>query len=344
MALHEAFLKAIAAEELSEQESYDAMMELMGGGAAPELIAGFVVAMRAKRETVGEITGFARAMRARSIQIHPRVKGRLVDTCGTGGAPRKSFNISTASAFVAASAGVPIAKHGNRSVTRPSGSADVLQALGAVIQLQPAAVERLVEDVGIGFLLAPAFHPAVKNAAPTRNALQIRTVFNVLGPLTNPAGAKGQVLGVFDPGLVEPLAQVLLRLGCEHALVVHGDGMDEATLSGPTVAAEVRGGNVRRLTLNGADYGYPLHDPSGWAPLPPAESAMEVRRLLAGGARGPRRDVVEFNAGLAIHVGGRAATIEAGVARARELLDSEAPGKKLDEFVAATKRTQVVPS
>lgn len=339
--LREAFKTVMSGEDLSEKEAYEAMMELMGGSAPAELIAGFIVVMRYKRETIPEITGFARAMRARSIRIEPKVKGRLIDTCGTGGARVKSFNISTAAAFVAAAAGVPVAKHGNKSVTRPSGSADVLGALGANLNVPPAAVQAIIEDVGIGFLLAPNFHPAMKNAAPTRNALQIRTVFNVLGPLTNPAGATGQVLGVFDEDHVEPMAQVLQRLGSDHALVLHGEGMDEATLGGVTQVCEVRNGWVRRYALDGADHGYARQDPAGWGTLPPAESAREVRTILGGKARGPRRDIVEYNAGLAIYIGDRAKTPEDGFRKAREVLETDAALKKLDAFVAATKRTEV---
>jgi anthranilate phosphoribosyltransferase len=341
MALLEAFKKVMAGQSLTEDEAFQAMMELMSGEASPELISGFVVVMRYKRETIPEITGFARAMRQRAIRIQPKVKGRLIDTCGTGGASVKSFNISTASAFVACAAGIPVAKHGNKSITRPSGSADVLSALGVNMQLPPREVEGVIERVGVGFLLAPNFHPAMKNAGPTRNALQIRTVFNVLGPLTNPAGAKGQVLGVFDEDHVEPMAQVLQRLGAEHALVVHGEGMDEANLAGTTQICEVRDGWVRRYAIKGIDYGYPKYTTADWSPLPPAESAKEVRRILGGKARGARRDIVEYNAGLAIYIGDKAKSIEDGIKRAREILETDLALKKLDEFTAATKRIEV---
>lgn len=341
MALLEAFQRVMRREDLGEAEAREAMLELMGGAAAPELVAGFIVAMRFKGETVPELTGFARAMREKSIRIAPQVRGRLVDTCGTGGAPVKSFNVSTAAAFVASAAGVPVAKHGNRSVTRPSGSADVLTALGARIQLPPAQVQSIIEKVGVGFLLAPAFHPAVKNAAPTRQALQIRTVFNLLGPLTNPAGAQGQVLGVFSRDHVEPLAHVLARLGTEHALVLHGNGLDEATLDGETLLAEVKDGAVRTRILRAEALGYARAAPKEWAPLPPDESAAQIRSILGGKGRGPRRDLIELNAGLALYVGAKAATVEQGVARAREILQDDAALKKLDEFVAATQRTEV---
>jgi anthranilate phosphoribosyltransferase len=341
MTLLDAFKNVMAGRNLSEEEAYEAMMELMSGSAPAELIAGFVVVMRYKRESIPEITGFARAMRQRAIRIQPKVQGRLVDTCGTGGATVKSFNISTASAFVAAAAGVPLAKHGNKSVTRPSGSADVLGALGVNLQLPPQNVAHVIETVGIGFLLAPNFHPAMKNAGPTRNALHIRTVFNVLGPLTNPAGAQGQVLGVFDEEHVELMAQVLQRLGVQHALVVHGEGMDEANLAGITQVCEVKDGWLKRYTLNGADFGYPKYDPKDWGPLSPADSAKQVRTILAGKAKGARRDIVEYNAGLAIYIGGKTKSIQDGMKRAREVLDTDAALAKLDEFVAATKRIEV---
>lgn len=337
MTLHDAFKHVMAGGTLTEEEAYTAMRELMGGTAPPELISGFIVVMRYKTETVPEITGFARAMREWSIKIRPNVKGRLVDTCGTGGAPVKCFNISTASAFVAAAAGVPIAKHGNKSVTRPSGSADVLAALGTNLQVPPPRVEKIIEEVGIGFLLAPAFHPSMKNAAPTRNALQIRTVFNLLGPLTNPAGAKGQVVGVHDPAYVEPLANVLLRLGTEHALVVHGAGMDEATLAGPTRTAEVRDGKVSRRDFSPKDLGFAIRRPDEYAALSPTESAKAIRTILSGGARGARREIIEYNAGLAIYVGGKANDMQEGMARANEILETDAGANKLDQFITATR-------
>lgn len=342
MSLHESFRKVMAGEDLTEDEAYDAMTELMSGEAAPELIAGFIVVMRYKQETIDEITGFARAMRSRAVRIQPRVPGRLIDTCGTGGATVKAFNVSTAGAFVAAAAGAHVAKHGNRSVTRPSGSADVLAALGVRTGIPAQRMVRVIEQTGVGFLLAPNFHPAMKNAAPTRNALQIRTVFNVLGPLTNPAGAKGQVLGVFDEAHVESMAQVLGRLGAEHALVLHGDGMDEANPASVTKVCEVKDGWVRRYSLDGAAFGYPRHDPAAWGPLPPADSAREIRRILMGKASGPRRDIVEYNAGFAIYVAGLTSTIGAGIEKARDILQTDEAAKKLDEFVRATVREEVV--
>lgn len=341
MTLLEAFKIVMQHGDLTEEQARDAMLEIMSGAATPELIAGFVAVMRYKRETVAEITGFARAMRLKGVRIEPKVAGRLIDTCGTGGAAVKAFNISTASAFVAAAAGVPVAKHGNKSVTRPSGSADVLAALGANLQVSAPRVQEIIETVGVGFLLAPSFHPAIKNAMPTRTAFHVRTVFNILGPLNNPAGAKGQVLGVFAEEHVEPMAQVLGRLGTEHALVLHGEGMDEANLAGSTTVCEVREGRVRRFTIRGKDYGYPAYEASAWGPLAPDESAKEIRRILGGKAPGARRDIVEYNAGLGIYVGGKATSIEVGVKRAREILDTGAALAKLDEFISATRAKEV---
>jgi anthranilate phosphoribosyltransferase len=220
--------KLIVGVDLSEGEAEDTMKSIMSGEATPSQIASFLTALRVKGETVDEITAFARVMRQFSVKISPRVSGTLVDTCGTGGDKIKTFNISTAAMFVAAGAGVPIAKHGNRSVTSKAGSADVVEAIGVKIDLPEEGVKRCIEEVGIGFMFAPRFHPAMKHAAPVRKEMGIRTVFNILGPLTNPAGARAQLMGVYDASLTEKLATVLDRLGCERAMVTHGlDGLDE---------------------------------------------------------------------------------------------------------------------
>jgi anthranilate phosphoribosyltransferase len=319
---------------LTEREAHEAMQDLMSGNASPELIAGFLAALRVKGETTDEITGFARAMRERSLRIEPRVTGRLTDTCSTGGAPVKAFNIGTTAAFVAAADHVPVAKHGNRSFNRPSGSADVLEALGAALTLTPAQVQGVLEETGIAFLFSPQFHPAMKHAAGPRKTLGVRTVFNLLGPICNPAGAKAQVLGVFDEHWVEPLAHALARLGAHHALVLHAQGSDEASLHFPTHIAETRDGSVRTLTLRGADLGLPDYRPEDYGPLPPDASAAELRRILEGGD-GPRAAAVQLAAGLALYV---AASPQRGVDRAGEVLRSGAGAAKLDEFIAATQR------
>lgn len=337
-------LKAcVERHDLDEKGAYEAMKELMSGSAPAELIAGFLAALRVKGETVPEITGFARAMREASIRIHPKVKGRLIDTCSTGGAAVKTFNVGTTAAFVAAADGAFVAKHGNRSFNRPSGSADVLEALGADLKVPPAGVERLIETVGLGFLFSPNFHPAMKHAASARKTLGVRTVFNLLGPISNPAGAQGQVLGVYEAKWVEPIAQVLLRLGCEHALVLHSEGSDEPSLTGTTRVAEVKDGSVRLHELRAAQFGLAAAPAATYGPLPPADAATEARRILGGGS-GPRADVVRYAAGLALYVAGRSPTIEKGVARAQEVLASKAAATKLDEFVAATRREGVTPA
>jgi anthranilate phosphoribosyltransferase len=337
-ALLDAFRLVIERRGLSDAQAHEAMKELMSGTATPELIGGFLAALRVKGETIEEITGFARAMREASIRIRPRVRGRLIDTCSTGGAAVKTFNLGTTAAFVAAADGVPVAKHGNRSFNRPSGSADLLEALGANLALPPPQVQAVIEEVGIGFLFSPNFHPAMKHAAPARKNLGVRTVFNLLGPICNPAGAQGQVLGVYDAAWVEPLAQALQRLGTEHAIVLHAQGSDEPSLHVPTQVAEVKDGTVRRRELRASELGLPDHTAEEVGPLAPAESARRARHILGGGD-GPRAAAVTFNAGLALYVGGHARSVEAGVVRARELLSDRSPLAKLDEFVEATRRT-----
>jgi len=335
--LLDALKLCIERRSLNEREAYDAMKELMSGTAPTELIAGYLAALRVKGETVEEITGFARAMREASLRIAPRVPGRLIDTCSTGGAPVKTFNLGTTAAFVAAADGVPVAKHGNRSFNRPSGSADILEALGAKLDLGPPQVQAVIEEVGIGFLFSPNFHPAMKHAASARKMLGVRTVFNLLGPISNPADAKGQVLGVFDGAWVEPIAQALKRLGTEHAMVLHAQGSDEPSLHVPTQVVEVRDGTIRRLELRAGDLGLPDHPADAIGPLPPAAAAAEARRILAGGP-GPRAAAVSYNAGLALYVGGHANSPRAGIERAQNLLTDRSPVAKLDEFVQATRR------
>ncbi len=302
----------------TQDEAYALMSTIMEGKADTAQLGALLMGLRVRGETVDEITGFARAMREKSHRITVHREGRLIDTCGTGGAPTKTFNVSTASAFVAAGAGAMVAKHGNRSVTSPCGSADVLEALGADLARTPAEVARIVEKVGVGFLFAPGFHPAMKHAIPARKALGVRTVFNVLGPLTNPAGADAQVMGVFDPGLVTPLAQVLANLGTQEAMVVHGGGgLDEVSTLGPTQVAHARGKEVRI------------------AGLPPPQAAAEMLRIL-GGAASPRADLVALNAACALVVAGLAHDVRHGLDQARGSIDSGAAKDKLAAYVAAT--------
>lgn len=336
--MKDALQKLVDRRDLTEDEAYAAMDTVMSGQATPPQIAGFLVALRMKGETVPEIVGFARAMRDKGVRIAPRVKGRLTDTCGTGGAPVKTFNVSTTAAFVAAGAGVPVAKHGNRGVTSPCGSADVLEALGARLDLAPEKVKEVIEKTGVGFLFAPAFHPAMKHAVPVRKDLGVRTVFNLLGPLTNPAGAKAQVLGVFSADLVDTYAEVLLRLGAERALVVHGTaGVDEVSTLGPTLVAEVDEGRVRRYALHPRDFGLREARPEQVAGMPPKESALSLLGTLNGAqADAPRRDMVLLNAACAIYAAGEADSVRAGLARARESVEGGSAQHKLLAFIEAT--------
>ncbi len=327
---------AIDGRSLSEEQAYAAMGDIMDGATTPAQLAGFLVAMRMKSETVEEITGFARAMRERCAIIAPRVSGRLIDTCGTGGAPIKTFNVSTLAAFVAAGAGIPVAKHGNRAVTSKSGSADVLEALGANLALEPDRVQRVIENVGVGFLFAPNFHPAMRHAVGPRRELGVRTIFNILGPLTNPANAGGQVLGVYHPSLVTKLTPVLRNLGVERALVVHGEGgLDEVSPLGPTRVGSVDGDSVSYFTINPEDFGFArvaATDVSGGGPQ---ESARTFINILSNG-QGPRANTVLMNAAAAAIVGGKAKDFKEGIAIARESIESGRALDKLRAFVEAT--------
>ncbi|MCA1813646.1 MAG: anthranilate phosphoribosyltransferase, partial [Halobacteriales archaeon] len=314
-----ALADVVEGRSLSEERAYAVMVSVMRGETTASQMAGLLVALRMKGESVDEIAGFARAMRQACRAIHPRVHGRLVDTCSTGGAKLKLFNVGTTAAFLAAAAGVPIAKHGNRGVTRASGSADVLEALGADLSLGPEEVQRTIEETGIGFLFSPAFHPAMLHPLAPRREMGIRTVFNILGPLCNPADAKGQVLGVYDARLLEPLGEALLRLGTEHALVVHGDGgLDELSTIGPTQAVEVVPGGMMRMTLDAAKLGIPRARPHEVEGSDPKTNAAEARRILGGG-QGPRADMVLLNAAAAIHFGGKAHSLEEGLRMARDV-------------------------
>jgi anthranilate phosphoribosyltransferase len=324
---------------LPEAEAEALMDQILGGALGPERLAAFVTAMRAKGLSVDELVGFARSMRRHAQPIDASGLGPVLDTCGTGGARQKSFNVSTAAAFVAAAAGVTVAKHGNRSVTRPSGSADVLEAAGARLDLPPPEVQRVLRQERIAFLFAPQFHPAMRHAAPVRKALGIRTVFNLLGPLTNPAGASVQVLGVHEPALLRPMAEALSRLGVRSAFVVHGEpGYDEAMPTGLVRLVSVRGSEVGPVrTLDPASIGLPQARPADLAPVPPAEAAALLRRILGGGEAGPRADAVALNAGLALAAAGKARTLGEGVEEARRVLASGTARAKLDAFVAATR-------
>ncbi|WP_255167683.1 anthranilate phosphoribosyltransferase [Natrononativus amylolyticus] len=294
-------------------------------------IGALLAGLRAKGETEAEIAGFAEGMRAAARTIEPD-REPLVDTCGTGGDDYDTINVSTTSAIVAAGAGVPVAKHGNYSVSSSSGSADVLEEVGVDVRAEPAAVERAIERDGIGFMLAPVFHPAMKAVIGPRKELGMRTVFNVLGPLTNPAGADAQVVGVYDPELVPVLARALARMDVERALVVHGAGTDEIAIHGETTAAEVTGSDVETYTLEPADLGLETHAIGAIAGGTPAENAAALRGIVAGETGGAKRDVILANAGAAIYVAGDVDSLEAGVGAAREAIESGAAAAKLESL------------
>ena len=329
--------KLVERQDLSEKESEEAMSLIMSGKATEAQVAGFLVALRMKGETVAEITGSARAMRAAATRIN--VQGLdLVDTCGTGGDRKGTFNVSTAAALVAAGAGVPVAKHGNRSVSSGSGSADVLKTLGVNIEASPEVVEECIRQLGMGFLFAPALHKAMKFAIGPRREMGVRTVFNILGPLTNPAGARRQLLGLFSGDLLETIAGVLLNLGAEKAMVVHGaDGLDELSVCAESSIAEIDGGAIRTWQLTPESVGLPRAQLTDLVVDGPEESAEVIRFVLSGG-QGPRRDITLLNAGAAVYVGGRAASLEEGMQAAAESIDTGRAQHVLEGLVELTNR------
>jgi len=321
--------------DLSEQEASSAMQEVFSGDATPSQLAAFLVGLRLKGETVDEVVGMARVMRDQAL--HVDVDGPLLDTCGTGGDGRGTFNVSTAAAFVAAGAGVRVAKHGNRAMTSGCGSADVLEALGARIDLQPEQVAHCIEQAGFGFMFAQTFHPAMKHAAPTRREIGVRTVFNILGPLTNPAGAQSQLLGVARPELGPLLATALVRLGCRRALVVHGyDGVDELSLSGPSTVHEVRDRSSRQYVVTPEDAGLPTAPADAIRGGTPEENAAFVRAVL-GGEPGPLRDVVVLNAAAGLIAADVARDINEGARRAEKAIDSGSAADRLNRYVKISK-------
>ncbi len=326
--------RAIDRQDLAEAEAAACMDELMTGVATPAQFGAFATALRMKGETVDEITGMARVMREKSSRI--KIDGPLLDTCGTGGAAVQSFNVSTCAAFVAAAGGARVAKHGNRAMTSQCGSADVLEALGAKIDLTPEQVAACIDRAGIGFMFAQGFHPAMKHVGPARREIGVRTVFNLLGPLTNPAGATRQVIGVARGDLVETIATVLARLGSEHALVVHGDdGCDEVSVSSGSAVTELIAGKLRSYHVTPEEIGVGRHDIGYLRGGTPEQNASELR-LVLDGAPGPLRDFVLMNAGAAFVAWGSAADIRAGGALAAEAIDSGAAAAKLAAFVDAT--------
>ena len=321
--LKDAIKKLTEHEDLTAEEARASMDEIMSGEATPAQVAAFLIAMRMKGETIDEITGCARAMREKATRLNPK-RRPLVDTCGTGGDGSNTFNISTTAAFVVAGAGVGVAKHGNRGMSSACGSADVLQQLGVKIDTSAATVEKCIEDVGLGFMFAPLYHGAMKHAIGPRKEMGVRTIFNILGPLSNPAFAEAQVVGVFDRTLVEPLARVLLNLGSRHAFVVGGnDGLDEVTTTTTSMIAEARGEEVKLFEFNPAEVGIERATPDALLGGDAAVNAGITESVL-NGDKGPRRDIVVLNAAFALVAADHVETIADGVGAAAESIDSGA--------------------
>lgn len=331
MTVKEAIGRVASGHDLTEEEMAAVMAEIMDGQATPAQIGGLLTALHIKGETVAEISGAARVMRQLATRV--QVERPVLDTCGTGGDGCRTFNISTAAALVAAGAGLCVAKHGNRAMSGAVGGADVLEALGARVELSATQVELCLREVGFAFLLAPAFHRAMRHAVGPRREIGIRTIFNLLGPLTNPAGARHQLIGVFDRRWVTPMAEALGRLGSTHALVVHGeDGLDEISLSAPTVIAEWRGGVVHTFTLHPQAFGFAfcrLVD----LQVANAEESAAIIRAVCHGVPGPHRDIVLLNAAAALYAGDAVPSIRAGIELARSALDSGAASRTLEHFV-----------
>ena len=334
--IREAIDTLVSGNSLTMEQAAVVMNEIMNGEATPAQFGSFVTALRLKGETVHEIAGMARAMREKAIPV--ATSGPVVDTCGTGGDASQTFNISTTASLVVAAAGLKVAKHGNRGMSSGCGSADVLDALGVKIDLGAQEVEKCLEEVGIGFMFAPIFHPAMKYASPPRREIGIRTVFNILGPLTNPAGAEAQLLGVADGALTMKMAEVLSLLGCHHALVVHGeDGLDEITLGGQTTVCELKEDEITRYLIDPEEFGFRRVNMASLRGGPPQESAAIIRRVLAG-ETGPHRDIVLLNAAAALVAGDRAENLEQGIKIAAQAIDSGNASEKLENLIALSQR------
>jgi anthranilate phosphoribosyltransferase len=331
--IQRAITRLLDGHDLTRAEAREVMGSIMDGEATPAQMGGFLVALRFKGETADEIAGCAEAMREHVLAVKPK-REDLVDTAGTGGDNAHTLNISTAAALVAAAAGAAVAKHGNRAVSSSSGSADVLEALGFTLELPPERIEQSIDELGFGFLFAPAHHPAMRHAAPVRRELATRTVFNVLGPLTNPAGARAQVVGVFAPDLVPTIAQVLAQLGARRAFVVHGaGGIDELSPAGPNLVAEVVDGHVFERVVDPLDVGVPRCTATSLRGGTPEENAAAIR-LVFDGANGGARDAILLNAAGAVAAAGHAADLREGLALAREAVSSGAAAERLDALVA----------
>lgn len=338
MQFKQALEHVLAGQDLSHADMLAAMQQVMGGELTPAQIAGLVVALRVKGETVDEITAAATVMRQLSTKVEISDATHLIDTCGTGGDGIQTFNVSTVSAFVAAAAGAKVAKHGGRSVSSTCGSADVLEALGVNVNLTPLQVAKCVNEIGIGFMFAPNHHSAMKHAAPVRRELGVRTIFNLLGPLTNPASAKRQVMGVFDKALTSKLAKVLQKLGSEHVLVVHGaDGMDEISFTGETYIAELKDGKVTEYKVSPTQFGLKIHALKSIRVENAEQSKAMILDVLNGkagaGTQSAAREIVLMNAGAAIYVAGLADSLQAGIQKAAEVIDSGAALQKLNALI-----------
>ena len=332
----EALTRLIEHREIFHDEMLALMRRIMSGEMSPVMVAALAIGLRVKKETVGEIAAAAQVMREFATPVPIADRTHLVDIVGTGGDNSHTFNISTASVFVAAAAGARVAKHAGRSVSSTSGSADVMESLGGNIMLTPEQVAQCLAETGIAYMFAPNHHTAMKHAAPVRKELGVRTLFNILGPLTNPAGAPNQLLGVFHPDLVGILVRVLQRLGSEHVMVVHGmNGMDEISLSGETAVGELKNGEVREYVVHPSDFGLPVYDSRVLKVANKDESVLCIRRVLAN-EDGPLRDIVLLNAGAALYCSGVAASVSEGVKRARDAVASGAAAAKLSQFVAVS--------
>jgi anthranilate phosphoribosyltransferase len=340
--IQQALARLLDGHDLSREEARGVMGSIMNGEATHAQIAGFLIALRTKGETADEIAGCAEAMREHALPVRPR-RNDLVDTAGTGGDGARTINISTAAALVAAAAGAGVAKHGNRAVSSACGSADVLEALGFDLDLTAERVAQSIDELGFGFLFAPTHHPAMRHAAPVRSELAARTVFNVLGPLTNPAGARAQVVGVYAPELVRTIAEVLAQLGATRAFVVHGaGGIDELSPSGPNFVCEVVNGDIRARNIDPLEFGLPRCDPAELRGGSPEENAAAIRGVFAG-EDGGRRSAILLNAAGAIAAGGHADDLREGLELAREAVDSGAAAARLDSLIAFTRREEGSP-
>jgi anthranilate phosphoribosyltransferase len=333
----EAIQRTVEHREVFHDEMLHVMRQIMRGELSPAQIAGFIVGLRVKKETIGEIAAAAQVMRELATPVEVADERHLVDTCGTGGDAAHTFNVSTCAAFVAAAAGAKVAKHMGRSVSSSSGSAEVLEALGAHISLSPGETAQALEKIGIGFMFAPAHHAAMKYAAPVRKDLGVRTIFNILGPLTNPAGAKHQVMGVFHPDLVGIQVRVLQRLGSRHVMVVYGlDGLDEISISGATMVGELVKGDISEYNIHPSEFGLELYDRRAIQVNTVEESKAMIQAVLDN-QPGPAHNIVAMNAGAAIYVAGLAKTLKSGIEHASQAIKSGAAKHKMEEFVAFTK-------